>query len=93
MGKATIDIKGLVSNVELLGNASRYSIKSIHLKVEGVLPAVTYIQSEDKNEKMTDQEKKEIRDLIKKINSVVECFNAYFPPINLHSKIVCRDCM
>ena len=82
MGKATIDIKGLISNAELLEILQGIQSKSSTSKEwKGVInKAVTYIQSEEVKEKgQQDEEKKAIRDLVKKINSVVECTsNTYY---------------
>ena len=82
MGKATIDIKGLISNVELLEILQGIQSKSSTSKEwKGAInKAVTYIQSEEVKEKsQPDEEKKAIRDLVKKINSVVECTsNTYY---------------
>ena len=82
MGKATIDIKGLISNAELLKILQGIQSKSSTSKEwKGVInKAVTYIQSEEVKEKgQQDEEKKAIRDLVKKINSVVECTsNTYY---------------
>ena len=82
MGKATIDIKGLVSNNELLEILQGIQSKSSTSKEwKGVInKAVTYIKSDEVKEKgEQDEEKKAIRDLVKKINSVVECTsNTYY---------------
>ena len=82
MGKATIDIKGLISNAELLEILQGIQSKSSTSKEwKGAInKAVTYIQSEEVKEKsQPDEEKKAIRDLVKKINSVVECTsNTYY---------------
>jgi hypothetical protein len=82
MGKATIDIKGLISNNELLEILQGIQSKSSTSKEwKGVInKAVTYIKSDEVKEKgEQDEEKKAIRDLVKKINSVVECTsNTYY---------------
>ena len=82
MGKATIDIKGLVSNIALLEILQGIRSKPTTSKEwKGVIEkAITFIQSDkDKKKSEPDEEKKAIRDLIKKINSVVECTsNTYY---------------
>ena len=82
MGKATIDIKGLVSNIALLEILQGIQSKPTTSKEwKGIIErAITFIQSDkDKEKSEPDEEKKAIRDLIKKINSVVECTsNTYY---------------
>ena len=82
MGKATIDIKGLISNIALLEILQSIQSKPTTSKEwKGVIEkAITFIQSDkDKEKSEPDEEKKAIRDLIKKINSVVECTsNTYY---------------
>ena len=82
MGKATIDIEGLISNVELLEILQGIQSKSSTSKEwKGAIDkAVTFIKSGEVGKKgQQDEEKKAIRDLVKKINSVVECTsNTYY---------------
>tara|TARA_Y100000022_G_scaffold181655_1_gene174487 strand:+ start:42 stop:878 length:837 start_codon:yes stop_codon:yes gene_type:complete len=82
MGKATIDIKGLIANSELLEILQGIQSKSTtDKKWKGVIDkAITFIKSDKDTQKSApDEEKKAIRDLVKKINSVVECTsNTYY---------------
>jgi hypothetical protein len=82
MGKATIDMKGLISNIDLLQILQDIQINSNTSKEwKGVIDkAVTYIKSDEVKEKgEPDEENKSIRDLIKKISSVVESTsNVYY---------------
>ena len=82
MGKATVDIKGLISNIELLQILEGIQARGTTNKEwKGVIDkAVTYIKSDKEVEKgEPDLEKKAIRDLIKKINAVVESTsNTYY---------------
>ena len=72
----------MISNAELLEILQGIQSKSSTSKEwKGAInKAVTYIQSEEVKEKsQPDEEKKAIRDLVKKINSVVECTsNTYY---------------
>jgi hypothetical protein len=93
MGKATMDMEGLISNIDLLDILD--SIKqqpTTHKEWRGVIDrAVTYIKSDKKEKGETDLEKKAIRDLIKKISSVVECTsNVYYMAPN-HSTF--KECL
>ena len=82
MGKATINIKGLIANPELLEILQGIQSKSTtDKKWKGVIDkAITFIKSDKDTQKSApDEEKKAIRDLVKKINSVVECTsNTYY---------------
>jgi len=82
MGKATMDIEGLISNIDILDILDSIKTQSTTNKEwKGVIDkAVTYIKSDkDKEKGEPDLEKKAIRDLIKKISSVVECTsNTYY---------------
>ena len=82
MGKATIDMKGLLSNIDLLQILEGINTQSTTNKEwRGVInKAITYIKSDQDREKgEQDLEKKAIRDLVKKISSVVECTsNTYY---------------
>jgi hypothetical protein len=82
MGKATVDIKGLISNIELLQILEGIQARSTTNKEwKGTIDkAITYIKSDKEVEKGgPDLEKKAIRDLIKKINAVVETTsNTYY---------------
>ena len=82
MGKATMDIEGLISNIDILDILDSIKTQSTTNKEwKGVIDkAVTYIKSDkDKEKGEPDLEKKAIRDLIKKISSVVECTsNIYY---------------
>jgi len=82
MGKATVDIKGLISNTELLQILEGIRERGTTNKEwKGVIDkAVTFIKSDKKVERgEPDLEKKAIRDLIKKINTVVESTsNTYY---------------
>ena len=82
MGKATVDIKGLISNTELLQILEGIRARGTTNKEwKGVIDkAVTFIKSDKKVERgEPDLEKKAIRDLIKKINTVVESTsNTYY---------------
>jgi len=92
MGKATMDIEGLVSNVDLLDILD--SIKNqptTNREWGGVIDrAVSYIKA-DREKGEPDPEKKAIRELIKKISSVVECTsNTYY--MAPHSSTF-KDCL
>jgi hypothetical protein len=82
MGKATMDIEGLISNIDILDILDSIKTQSTTNKEwKGVIDrAVTYIKSDkDKEKGEPDLEKKAIKDLIKKISSVVECTsNTYY---------------
>ena len=97
MGKATIDIDGLLSNASLLKLLENIQSKSITNEKGwgGVLnKAITFIKSENKNNKeknKIDQEKKTIRDLIKKIEVIVDsASNAYYMAPNCNCF---KDCL
>ena len=91
MGKATIDIDGLLSNASLLKMLENIQSKStINEEWGGVVDkAITFIKSKNKNNKekdKIDQEKKTIRDLIKKIEVIVDsASNAYYMAPNCNS--------
>jgi hypothetical protein len=92
MGKATMDIEGLVSNIDLLDILD--SIKNqptTNKEWGGVIDrAVSYIKA-DREKGEPDPEKKAIRELIKKISSVVECTsNTYY--MAPHSSTF-KDCL
>jgi hypothetical protein len=92
MGKATMDIEGLVSNVDLLDILD--SIKNqptTNKEWGGVIDrAVSYIKA-DREKGEPDPEKKAIRELIKKISSVVECTsNTYYMAPNSSTF---KDCL
>ena len=82
MGKATIDIEGLISNIDLLDILQNVQSNSNTSKEwKGIIKkAQTFIESEKKKEKReVDIEKKSMKDLIKKINSIVESTaNTYY---------------
>lgn len=94
MGKATIDIHGLISNAELVSILEDIHSKSTtNREWSGAInKAITYIKSDkvkDKNE--PDAEKKAIRDLVKKISSVVECTSNVYYLAPSHSTF--KDCL
>ena len=82
MGKATIDIEGLISNIDLLDILQNVQSNSNTSKEwKGIIKkAQTFIESEKKKEKgEVDIEKKSMKDLIKKINSIIESTaNTYY---------------
>lgn len=82
MGKATIDMEGLIANIDLLDILRGIKSNSNTSKEwKGIIDkAETFIQSEEKKEKKeVDVEKKVMKDLIKKISSIVECTaNTYY---------------
>jgi len=97
MGKATIDIDGILSNASLLKMLENIQSKSTTDKKEwgGVLnKAITFIKSGNKDNKdkgKIDQEKKIIKDLIKKIEVIVDsASNAYYMAPNC---ISFKDCL
>jgi hypothetical protein len=92
MGKATIDIEGLISNTSLLEMLENIQSNTTNDKWRGVLDkARTYIKSNNKEKNQVDPEKKAIRDLIKKINVIVDsASNAYYMAPNCNSF---KDCL
>lgn len=96
MGKATIDVDRLISNTSLLEMLENIQSKPTKNKEWAGLigKAITFIKSEDKNNKekgKIDQEKKKIRDLIKKIEVIVDsASNAYYMAPNSKSF---KDCL
>ena len=94
MGKATIDMEGLIANIDLLDILDGIQSNANTSKEwKGIIKkAQTFIQSEDKKEKKeVDPEKKAMRDLIKKITSIVECTaNTYYMAPN---STTFKDCL
>lgn len=94
MGKATIDMEGLIANIDLLDILDGIQSNTNTSKEwKGIIKkAQTFIQSEDKKEKKeVDAEKKAMRDLIKKITSIVECTaNTYYMAPN---STTFKDCL
>jgi hypothetical protein len=82
MGKATIDIQGLINNInilQLLNGIESRSTTSNEWK-SAVKKAKTFIESDGKKVKSEpDKEKKAIRELIRKISSIVDTSaNTYY---------------
>ena len=81
IAKATIDIDGLLSNIELLellkGVASNPNTSK---EWKGAIKkAMTWQPKEDKQERKVDDEKEAMRDLLKKICAIVDCTaNTYY---------------
>lgn len=93
MGKATIDTERLISSTHLLDILENIkSNPTTNDKWTGVLDkARTYIKSNNKEKNQFDPEKKAIRDLIKKINVIVDSVsNAYYMAPNCKSF---KDCL
>jgi len=94
MGKATIDVDGLTSNINLLDILNGIQSNSNTSKEwKGIIKkAQTFIQPKDEKEKKeVDVEKKAMCDLIKKINSIVECTaNTYYMAPNCTTF---KDCL
>ena len=87
MGKATIDIEGLLSNTSLLKMLENIQSNTTNDKWRGILDkAHTYVKSNNKEKNQVDPEKKAIRDLIKKINVIVDsASNVYYMAPNCNS--------
>ena len=82
IGKATIDMEGLISNVDLLNILN--SVKSnpnTSKEWKGIIDkAETFIKSEETQEKKeVDPENKAMRDLMSKVMTIVDCIsNTYY---------------
>jgi len=94
MGKATIDMEGLIANIDLLNILEGIKSNTNTSKEwKGIIEkAQTFIQSEEKKgKKEVDVEKKAVRDLIKKITRIVECTaNTYYMAPNYNTF---KDCL
>ena len=93
MGKATIDIEGILGNVDLLDILKGVQSRSNTSKEwkGAIKKAITWQPKEVKQERNVDDEKKAMRDLLSKIMGIVDCTaNTYYMAPNCNTF---KDCL
>ena len=74
MAAGSIDINGLLSNEDLLKALSAVGVTTENKEWSGVVEkATTYISSQNEQNKEVDTEAKAVRDLIRKIMTIIKC--------------------